>query len=213
MIFFNCGCFGHVRDPCAYNNVNDKTTTDVRSDLVPPKPCDGAAIAMEADSPPRTTKSNTPVNSQANGHGPWMLMSYKNKKRITTANDHTWDHEASGSRFFIFETNEVDNYGNVVEDFGIDMITKAYLPIDNEPEIVSLWKSLQKNINDKDFTEPKAKSQDFVVTPKATSSSIKGKTSHPMKDITNGKFFGTGDTPSKARRYGLGAKVLKDSGP
>lgn len=214
MICFNCGCFGHVRDTCAYKNVNGKTATDVHSEPTPTKASDDIAMSMAADPPPRITKSNTPVNSQANGHGPWMLMSYKNKKRISTANVHTQDRVASGSRFSILESNEVDNNGDAIEDSGADMITKASLHVDNEPKIVSLWKSLQQKINDKDSAEPKTNSQDTVASLKATpSSSVKSKTSHPMKDITNGKSSGIGDTPSKARRNGLGTKMLKDAGP
>lgn len=141
-------------------------------------------------------------------------MSYKNKKRDSTVNDHAQVRAASGSRFSILDTVDIDTSGNTDEGIEADTTTKASLPVDNEPRIVSLWKSLQKKINDKGFDEPQNKSQYSVAEPNVNfTSSAKGKSSHLMKDITNGMSTRNGDTPSKARRNGPGSRILKDSGP
>ncbi|KAK9941422.1 hypothetical protein M0R45_018024 [Rubus argutus] len=216
MICFNCGCFGHVRDNCTFKNPNDTSKTSDSPDSSPSQPSADVSVSMEADSPHPVKKLNISVESQANGHGPWMLMSYKNKKRDSPANGNAQGRAPSGSRFSVLEVTEDGTSGNVDANTEDDMTSKAAVSADNEPKIVSLWKSMQRKMKEKGSDEPQLKNRNDLAETIAGSSSAKGKSSLPMKDITNGKVTGNGSrsvaSSSKSRKAGLGLKILKDPG-
>ncbi|KAK9903704.1 hypothetical protein M0R45_001031 [Rubus argutus] len=72
-------------------------------------------MTLTTKTPDPTVSPDGNEESTSNSHGPWMLMSYKNRKRESTANGNTKGLGASGSRFSILETDE-DEYATSAAD-------------------------------------------------------------------------------------------------
>lgn len=215
MICFNCGCFGHVKTNCAFKKPDEQPGTEVPVNPVTNNVPADVHMSMATETPDPTVLPATTKESTSNGHGPWMLMTYKNKKRESTANGNNKDQGASGSRFSILETDEDANAASEADNMKAPVTPKVTLPTDNEPRIVSLWKNLQKKLHDKDSNEKvshsKKSNSDF--TPSSSSGSRKA-SSHPMKDITNGLPVVTMDKKlgrGKPRKSGTGSKMVKGS--
>lgn len=218
MICFNCGCFGHAKASCPHQKPSPSgDTSNVNCVVEKPNsektPTSSSGMDV-ADGPSMPNVEHT----ISGGHGPWMLMSYKNKKRDTMQNGKPISSTNSGSRFSVL----------INEDEGTDKTTSATLteptvtptpsPTVKEPPIVSLWKCVQKKTqmrNDNRVVSPLVTDSDEPQSPLVYKSCNENK--HPMQDITNGKAVGgehnVKSCPSKPRKTRLVSKGLRTSSP
>lgn len=147
------------------------------------------------------------------GHGSWMLMSYKNKKRDNVHNGQSKSQANSGSRFSVL-VNEDEGTEKATGSSSMEpVIVSPPPPLLKEPKFFSLWKFVQlktqtRNENKgmpslaKDSTESKST---FAYKPCNESK-------HPMKDITNGNSTSTDyrvKTYGKPRKPGSGTRGLR----
>lgn len=84
MICFNCGCFGHVKACCLYQKKDTPATDEGFSgntnvDVTPNGKSDASHVAMDTCVSASTPNLDKPSSGR---HGPWMLISYKSKKRV-----------------------------------------------------------------------------------------------------------------------------------
>lgn len=217
MICFNCGCFGHVKANCVFK----------KKDVQPPRDAPANPVTDNANNVVPMTTETYPSSSDPmiesvkakkdDGHGPWMLKSYKNKKRDSGANGTTRGQNLSSSRFSILEN---DDGGTVVTEADIiktPINPKVPPPNDNEPRIVSLWKNLHKKLHDKGPDETLTKpmnSRSVLISP--SPSTGRKDPPHPMKDITNDLSVDNvnrkiGNHPSKPRKTVAGSTMVKGS--
>lgn len=201
MICFQCGCYGHVKASCPYH-VSDQTPNQSpdanvsKSDIAINHTNDvGSARAME-NSDGKTDRGTQSV--AGGGHGPWMLMSYRNKKREVIAPENSKTRATYGSRFAILEDEADGIMKNAEVNVDTEIPSKPIVPSDPEPKIVTLWKQVQKKIHNKNKNEDKTQATKGTRNP-VTDSNAKAKTgsSKPMMDITNGNL-NVGNTMSKA---------------
>ncbi|XP_024196069.1 uncharacterized protein LOC112199261 [Rosa chinensis] len=108
LICFECGCFGHAKDKCPTLKVNDNTHSkqptmnydDVTNHAknVENEVADVSDVSMQQSVP-----QNDVIKEDM---GPWMLMSYRNKKKSgdTSSNKKS---SATGSRFAVLQDETV----------------------------------------------------------------------------------------------------------
>lgn len=221
MICFNCGCFGHVKANCVYQKQESPSSEVTIDKQVDPNLASNDKMNMDSEigeihhTTPEPCKNELPPG----GHGPWMLMAYKNKKRDNSASGNAKGQTGSGSRFSVLE-NKTENEeaegiigATNMESPVVPMVTR---PKENEPKIVTLWKQVQKKIQTRSPIDSMTGTQKTSHDPQAsTSSGFKAANGQPMTDITNGKPAGKGrfslQTPNKPRKSGVGVKGLKTS--
>ncbi|XP_040368818.1 uncharacterized protein LOC121051046 [Rosa chinensis] len=202
LICFNCGCYGHAKASCPHfvpNPTDDTTNPEenvgtVNSDSANSIP---AATTSKPDKShntiTRTTISSlvsdmdTGVESQVKakvaGHGPWMLMSYKNKKVNSNKVPPNRMPTQSGSRYALLETYTEGDNGALREEQPTAVETLVADDRTPEPVVVSKWKQVQQKMK-----KASTDSGNHVIPPK-TIPQNKNTTAQkkPLKDITNGK--------------------------
>lgn len=197
MICFNCGCYGHVKASCPYQKSEQPDT--VPPEVNPSTLETNVDSGVESNSPNAVDSEGTsPILkndvSPTGAHGPWMLMSYKSKKKESSSGVGTSKLQSkSGSRFSILVNEDEDVMPNTNDKVNISVqprppVTKPSVAKDNEPKIVTIWKQVQKKIR----TKSTAKAN--LQTPRKTTMSLPSSSSkttngqpQPLLDITNGK--------------------------
>ncbi|KAK9939900.1 hypothetical protein M0R45_016580 [Rubus argutus] len=187
MICFNCGCYGHTKANCTIpitsssastNSMNEKDSTGPDNDNTNMIITNDSV--METPAPDTSNKSNdTHMQSLEAGHGPWMLMSYKNKKPSSSKSPNNAAPSTSGSRFALLQTfSEGDDALHEEAPTAIESLSLK--PASSEPKIVTMWKKVQDKAKWKPIaSNPHNPSDNFVP-------SI-AKSQQPLVDITNGK--------------------------
>ncbi|KAK9921925.1 hypothetical protein M0R45_030417 [Rubus argutus] len=171
----------------------------VPSEVNPSTPETNVDSGVESNSPNVVdTEGASPILKNdvfPNGtHGPWMLMSYKSKKRESSSGVGTSKLQSkSGSRFSILINEDEEIMPEINDKVNISvpprpLVTKPPVAKDNEPKIVTIWKQVQKKIQTKNTVEAN------LQTPRKTTMSLptsNSKTTNgqpqPLLDITNGK--------------------------
>ncbi|KAK9928787.1 hypothetical protein M0R45_025907 [Rubus argutus] len=164
-------------DTCS-NPVNDP---DVDNPMESSIPSHIATAINDADSAPGISKLVPESNSSGNGggHGPWMLMSYKNKKAYASSTPSNKAHSHSGSRFALLQTftEETDGALRELEPTAVEDLSKNDTPA--KDQIVKIWKKVQSK-SKKTMSSTHLKPND----PKPAKAMKK-----PLNDITNGKSY------------------------
>lgn len=87
-------------------------------------------------------ESETKPFGSGGGHGPWMLMSYKNKKVPVSNAPNNKAPVQSGSRFALLQTFSEGDDGALREEAptAVEELSNKSTPV--EPPIVKLWKKV-----------------------------------------------------------------------
>lgn len=104
MICFGCGCFGHSKDKCTSVIVNPV----VRSETCDPKA--SSNLGASNDNSEMTHEMDTVNDSPfiiKEDMGPWMLMNYRNKKKVSKVGG-SGQTPAKGSRFSVLQDENVN---------------------------------------------------------------------------------------------------------
>lgn len=216
MICFNCGCFGHAKANCIFQKSETQPTGVAPVVSETENVATASPMSIGNDSPPSGSKVASIKTKNDDGHGPWMLMSYKNKKRDTGVNGSNKGQNSSGSRFSVLDNDDSAMAVPEADIVKTPTTPKIPPPNDNEPRIVSLWKNLQKKLQDKDPDEVITKN--LSARPGSSGSHSSAgclNTPHPMKDITNGLSVSNANrklgTPNKTRKNAVVSKMVKGS--
>ncbi|XP_040363115.1 uncharacterized protein LOC112167332 [Rosa chinensis] len=232
LICFECGCFGHSKDKCPtlHSSLSDSaqpqapTATVIGdvNDSTENNMIDAQQVVDASHKLPLTPQSQNAIIKEA--MGPWMLMSYKNKKRVGE-NGGSNKNATNGSRFAILQ-----------EEGGIDSVelepTMNDTPTDNNPPIVKLWQSFQEKKKNSTLAAKTKSTTTSTTTLKNTNSPCKqssfGHGNHksvlkensssalhaksssrlPMKDVSN---IGSSSGSKAAMQYQRKAKGLISS--
>ncbi|KAK9944324.1 hypothetical protein M0R45_009897 [Rubus argutus] len=122
-------------------------------------------------------ESETKFVGSGGGHGPWMLMSYKNKKVLVSNAPNNKAPAQTGSRFALLQTFSEGEDGALREEAptNVEELFNKSTPV--EPPIVKLWKKVQeKNKKNLGTTQ-------YMPTDPIPAKVL----NKPLKDITNGK--------------------------
>jgi hypothetical protein len=178
MICFNCGCYGHVKANCTFVAANNSDNAGPMN-MEQPVDSNNDNGPTETNSP-KDKNETTEATSSSGGPGPWMLMSYKNKKTSPDKTPHNAAPSKSGSRFALLQTftEDGDNAMNEQSPTPIEELTKSTPP--SEPKIVTMWKRVQAKLP---IDSSKSNSSDGS-HPKNLGNQKQMKA---LKDITNGK--------------------------
>ncbi|KAK9912382.1 hypothetical protein M0R45_036249 [Rubus argutus] len=154
-------------------------------------PSDNSMI-VDNDAPPTILKPEVTTDKQSTGHGPWMLMSYKNKKRDVATNGHVKGQASTGSCFYVLGNEDGDTVVNEAETFKNPVGTKG-----SEVTMANVEEAVLDPISPNHTTSEKT-------------------LTHPMKDITNGNFVGKNNNrilgnPKNTKKTSVGAKAVKGS--
>ncbi|KAK9944852.1 hypothetical protein M0R45_010398 [Rubus argutus] len=185
MICFNCGCYGHVMANCTLPCSNETNKTNAVPVKTPSATgVDSAEITTNA-SPAVEINALTDIASeskQGRGHGPWMLMSYKNKKMNAAKLPANMTPVKLGSRFALLQTfsEGFDDAMREEPPTPIEELGKKYFTA--EPKIATQWKKVQAK------AKGIAGASSSGGIPCAPVSKTTPKSLKPLKDITNGKL-------------------------
>jgi hypothetical protein len=188
MICFNCGCYGHAKESCPYlkrdaTQENSTTETTVKATH--------AEVGNMQDGSTSTTDSASDITAGAklqedkqnelpatkNENGPWMLMSYKNKRRNSTGPSNNKPKHDSGSRFELLQSFSEGPDGALHEDPPTSVAEINRQPPPEEPKIVKIWRKFQEKVNlDPSTSNTSIGNVDVVVNANVPK---------PLKDITN----------------------------
>lgn len=171
-ICFNCGVYGHVREHCPYKSViatdncdQNKALDDITIKTVAPakddtimKHSEESHEKVNMDQPVPQAKNNTDI-------GPWMVMSYRNRKKNFNANSSGARKSTQGSRFAPLQD---DNLAS--ETINPDTVVKVTQQ-PSEPTIVKLWRNVQEKIKTGNYKQNKyGKQVDTVTDPSGPAS-------------------------------------------
>ncbi|KAK9922736.1 hypothetical protein M0R45_031184 [Rubus argutus] len=168
-----------------YDNPNS-TMPQTLSTNEPIKPPSNAECSTSLDTNAHGTDMETAEHSEktkTTGHGPWMLMSYKNRKVNPNKVPANSAPTQSGSRYALLETFVETENGALTEiqPTTVESLTSKKI---QEPGVVSTWKKVQKKIK-------KTISDTSKHTAASSKSANKAKANTaqkmPLSDITNGK--------------------------
>lgn len=186
-ICFNCGVYGHVHDHCPY--ISAENTMDAAS-TGPGNKVDDATAAetmgddglQNIDSPP--VQTHMPIKDtsaqKAGDIGPWMVMSYKNrKKNISNANGSN-KKSPQGSRFAPLLDTDND----------VERPSSSTSPIEPakhtvEPTIVKLWKSVPQKLQASDQKQDQNMKQATTNISSKVPLARTRTMNVPLKDISN----------------------------
>ena len=123
--------------------------------------------------------------------GPWMLMSYKNKKKQADQPS-LKKSNVQGSRFSVLQDDHTENDVEHGEDMEVNTTTQA-------PKIVKLWNSFQakqkkvaetntSSMTKSDPNIPKVASRNVSKAGVPSSSGSKFDVRPPLQDLSNGKL-------------------------
>ncbi|KAK9914049.1 hypothetical protein M0R45_037847 [Rubus argutus] len=189
MICFNCGCYGHVKANCtlpcpsANDDSNPPHSENPSSPISDPVDKPIEVSDMDTTGPNLTVQSViSPVTGNSGGHGPWMLMSYKNKKMIHTQLPKNVAPAKSGSRFSLLQTCSVGEDDVLTEDSPVFSDVLSQKPAPSEPKIVTMWKQVQEKT--KSMARDSCSKGSFAL---GSSASASDKPKKPLPDITFGK--------------------------
>ncbi|XP_024200319.1 uncharacterized protein LOC112203614 [Rosa chinensis] len=87
IICFECGCYGHVKDKCPYVHQDNGSKDQINEAVI-----------------------NENISVLKGDMGSWMLMTYKNKKKVSTENGSTKKVQISGSRFNVLQDQNGDEH-------------------------------------------------------------------------------------------------------
>ncbi|KAL6145133.1 hypothetical protein ACLB2K_055821 [Fragaria x ananassa] len=132
LISFECGCCGHAkyRCPSIVNPVNASTSNASNSDA---NPKDSEVSASNASD---VNMVNMQIEVIKDDMGPWMHMSYKNKKKSNVGSS-AKKGGSSGSRFSILQDGKDDENDESV-------LLANDNPTISKPPIVQAWQSFQE---------------------------------------------------------------------
>ncbi|PRQ53919.1 putative transcription factor interactor and regulator CCHC(Zn) family [Rosa chinensis] len=204
LICFNCGCYGHAKANCPHSDPS-KPVPDAETQTNPKPHTSSDSTAVHSPQHPTETAVHITTNHQCNdmeiadqnvqatqfGHGPWMLMSYKNKKANPNKIPANSAQVQSGSRFTLLETF-VEGEENALNEVQPTPIVSLDAKDNPEPAVVRVWKQVQKKAN--------------MIT--ANIGKPSGSQKKPLKDITNGKSSLRPSVP----KFNLGKKSTQPSG-
>nr|XP_011467266.1 PREDICTED: uncharacterized protein LOC105352294 [Fragaria vesca subsp. vesca] len=190
LICFDCGCYGHAKDKSPSIKTADNTSSP--NDVDPVVPVVDSASSVKpvvSDVDMQQVKFTTlQCNVIKEDMGPWMLMSYKNKKKNAEGSN-SKKSTASGSRFNVLQNENGDDSETVVSPVS-ETNSK---PV---PNVVKVWQSFQEK--KKSWPSPsKSKASDNPFDSAMTNSSgadvfvkskSKASTSNfriPMMDVSN----------------------------
>ncbi|XP_024177648.1 uncharacterized protein LOC112183494 [Rosa chinensis] len=227
LICFNCGCYGHAKANCPHSaplrptpdvdtHVNAETSTPPVSSAINSSqyPTEVALPIKAGHQSSDMEIADKVVKATVLGHGPWMLMSYKNKKANSSKIPANSASVQSGSRFALLETF-VEGEDNALKEVQSTTIDSLNAKDNSEPAVVHMWKQVQKKANKTIFDN----SQQASTSSKSTSASKShGSLKKPLKDITNGKSnlrplvpkFNAGKSSTQTpRKYAVSSTVKK----
>lgn len=137
-------------------------------------------MTQNQETPDKATTSSDNGNASKTGDiGPWMVMSYKNKKKMTTVTHGSNKTTPQGSRF-----TPIQNDDGVSKETNVpisDEPTKQTV----EPAIVKLWRNMQHKLQNE------TKKQEQLMKPGGPAVSLMlphgkpGTTNMSLKDISN----------------------------
>lgn len=195
LICFNCGCYGHAKANCPHLSTSNVEPHSANPNSARPQTMSNieltnASSTADTSASLDTNLPNTDMEiveqtemTKSNSHGPWMLMSYKNRKANPTKIPANSAPAQSGSRFALLETfvESEDGALTEVQPTVVESLTNKKI---QEPPIVSIWKKVQKKIdkNIPDTSKHAATSRKGARNAKSTTSQKK-----TLTDITNGK--------------------------
>lgn len=177
MICFNCGCYGHAQDSCPYlkrdgAQENSATETTVKTTHAEGGNMQGGctttttndqASDIAAGAKMQEDKQND-VPATKNENGPWMLMSYKNKRRNSTGPSNNKPKQDSGSRFELLQSFSEGPDGALHEDPPSSTAEINRQPPPEEPKIVKIWRKVREKVNlDPSISNTKVVNADVVV--------------------------------------------------
>ncbi|KAK9911969.1 hypothetical protein M0R45_035846 [Rubus argutus] len=195
LIYFNCGCYGHAKANCPHlptpnvephsanlNSARPQSMPNIEPKNAPSNADTAASLDTNLPNTDMEVVEQTEM-TKSNSHGPWMLMSYKNRKANPTKIPANCAPAQSGSRFALLETfvESKDGALTEVQPTAVESLTSKKI---HEPPIVSIWKKVQKKIdkNIPDTSKHTATSRKGARNTKSTTSQKKA-----LTDITNGK--------------------------
>ncbi|XP_040375441.1 uncharacterized protein LOC112202328 isoform X4 [Rosa chinensis] len=148
--------------------------------------------------------------------GPWMLMTYKNKRRTNTNNGDVKKVQGSGSRFAVLQ--EVSGEENIRNEMNAPLSNEPASASD--PPIVKLWKNLQEKVQltkvpkENDDKASDKSNRKRVMNEEMKRSKDKLPARVPMKDVSNEVIgpSGSGAVPKFTMWYQRKSKVLTNPG-
>ncbi|XP_040365848.1 uncharacterized protein LOC112177246 [Rosa chinensis] len=135
-----------------------------------------------------TTKDSSP-DAPIKGHGPWMLMSYKNRKMNSAKAPSNLAATKPGSIFAILQTYNAEGENAMQEEPFIqdDQVSKH--ESSSELKIVKVWKKVKEKLaqNGENTKETTSKSTIYAESPPKSTVINSSKVNVALKDITNDK--------------------------
>ncbi|KAK9904544.1 hypothetical protein M0R45_000626 [Rubus argutus] len=213
MICFNCGCYGHAKESCPYlkrDAAQEHPTTDttvkathvevgnMQDGSITTTDSTESASEIVAGAKLQEVKQNE-LQATKNENGPWMLMSYKNKRRNSTGLSNNKPKHDSGSRFELLQSFSEGPDGALHEDPPTSMTEINRQPPIEEPKIVKIWRKVQEKVN----LDPSTSNTNIGIVDVVVNANV----SKPLKDITNTMI------PAKSTPKPTTAIHIKPHGP
>lgn len=208
-ICFNCGVYGHVRDQCPYVS-EDRTSTKNQdaammvtpvdnthpNDKVPTMDVDATTSlgSQQVEKVPVIVCNDRPIskNKENPDVGPWMVMSYRNRKQNSTTSLNKKKNANLGSRFTPLLNNNLD----------FELVASEPVRTEgmqNEPTIVKLWKNMQDQLKNEKYKLSNFGKRVDANNTKADANSIPGNKAAPLKDISNVGSSSMTSPPAKVK--------------
>lgn len=213
-ICFNCGVYGHVREQCPYKSENQydvkeptKPTAETSTEPADPNLVDVSMLNPE-DGLNSYTKDQSAPKPKSNANvGPWMVMSYRNRKKNFNASPSRNGKPSQGSRFAPLQDDIVNSN---------DVNPEPAVPVDlqpSQPTIVKLWQNMQDKLKTGNYKKTKSGKQAVISTGlvgEATMSSLKPT---PLKDISNVASSSKSTFVAKAKLSKSHTILVRDKAP
>lgn len=183
MVCFGCGCYGHVKDKCS-NLANVNGNNEAAENPMQEDNRETQNNYANDNSAKIDTTQTDEHGAKSEGMGPWMLMSYKHRKKNVDNLSSRKNNTSSGSRFRVLNNAEDEEpLGPQQADVSPDMQTHT-------PDIVKLWQSFQdKSGSARDHSDALGKNKDNGKKKVADKETIqKNSTTNrrqPLKEVSN----------------------------
>lgn len=184
-ICFNCGVYGHVRDYCSYSFEAQIENVKASPNVVTNDPMiDTPSMDNEMLKPVNNVVvdqlSNAVATSKTKADmGSWMVMSYKNRKKISNATSSGTKKTVIDSRFAPLQVDDVDSVIPKPAD-----VEKAITKIVG-PNIVQLWQRMQEKTKTDIPKKTHVGSKSVLNSIPAGPASRKPTIAKTLKDISN----------------------------
>lgn len=185
-ICFNCGVYGHVREQCPYksedqSNVKELNKPTAKSSTMNAEPTLVDAPMMIHEEAPKKVIIDQPVSKPncSADVGPWMVMSYINKKKNYNASSSGNGKPSQGSRFSPLQDDNL-----TPKDVNPELA--GHVDIQSpQPTIVKLWKNMQDKLKTGNYKKTNSGKQTVMSTGTVGATTMPKLKPTPLKDISN----------------------------